>query len=81
MGCGCDTRKTIMFADEVKPGKAEVYILAIAVGTLVIVAMPKLPLSDRMQGVVYGTIVGGALGRAVDAMLDKATNNVETAVN
>ncbi len=83
MDCGCNNRKAIMFnlPDEHKPGKAEVYILAIAVGAVVIAAMPKMPISQRMQGVIYGTIVGGAFSRSIDAMLDKATNNVERAVN
>lgn len=69
-----------MFDEAVKPGKAEVYILAIAVGAVIISSMHKMPISQRMQGVIYGTIVGGALSKAVDAMLDKATNNAETAV-
>lgn len=80
MNCGCGNRQEIMF-DQGKPGRAEVYVLAIAVGAVIIAGMPKLPLSQRMQGVVYGTIVGGALSRAVDAMLHKATNNADSAVN
>jgi lipoprotein signal peptidase len=80
MGCGCNERQAIMF-DYGKPGRAEVYVLAFAVGLVVISAMPKLGFSDRMQGIVYGTVIGGALSRAVDATLDKATNNAEPAVN
>lgn len=67
--------------DEGKPGRAEIYILAVAVGALVIAGLPKLPMSQRMQGVIYGTIVGTALTKAIDSALDKATNNAPTAVN